>query len=227
MRGLNLHLGPAGKACHGHDDVAYDVLERRIVCNKATAGPDTVDNLADLARFADDGGTPAACGGGASVSNDIPCFNQPVLEFPVKNCALILGDCAKKKVRYQRCPRCAGLHKFDPLRFQNGTYCCEDCAKLDLTRHQSGATAMALQCACCGVGGNLGHMQGQTSKPRVRETHVLLVQCPDQWDAPLQYLRFCYRCYKVALVYYKTLPRKELFAKIQVRLADQVKKFSK
>lgn len=113
-----------------------------------------------------------------------------------------------------------GLHKFDPLRFQAGTYCCEDCARLDLTRHQSGAYAMSLQCACCGVGGNRGHIQGQTSKPRVQEQHTLLVECPDQLDEPLQYLRFCYRCYKIAKRHHMSLPRRELMAKIQSKQLD-------
>lgn len=113
-----------------------------------------------------------------------------------------------------------GLHKFDPLRFQAGTYCCEDCARLDLTRHQSGAYAMSLQCASCGVGGNMGHVQGQTSKPRVSDKHVLLVECPDQLDDPMQYLRFCYRCYKIAKRHHTTLPRRELMAKIHSKQVD-------
>jgi hypothetical protein len=79
---------------------------------------------------------------------------------------------------------------------------------------------MSLQCACCGVGGNRGHVQGQTSKPRVPDKLVLLVECPDQLDSPLQYLRFCYRCYKIAKRHHLTLPYRELMAKIQFNQLD-------
>ncbi len=105
-----------GKTCHGHEDVAYDVVNQQIVCNRsvvagstASSGTDEGD-LADLAKLVDSSTTTTAAsgGGGGGGGGDIPCFNQPVLQFPVKSCALILGDAAKKKVRYMRCPRCAG-----------------------------------------------------------------------------------------------------------------------
>jgi hypothetical protein len=66
----------------------------------------------------------------------------------------------------------------------------------------------------------MGHVQGQTSKPRVSDKHVLLVECPDQLDEPIQYLRFCYRCYKIAKRHHTTLPRRELMAKIHSKQVD-------
>jgi hypothetical protein len=66
----------------------------------------------------------------------------------------------------------------------------------------------------------MGHVQGQTSKPRVSDKHVLLVECPDQLDDPMQYLRFCYRCYKIAKRHHMTLPRRELMAKIHSKQVD-------
>jgi hypothetical protein len=117
-----------GKSCHGHEDVAYDVVNQQIVCNKglpslaaATSGggDDDGDAIADLAKLVggvnDDIASAAATGGGGG--GEIPCFNQPVLQFPVKSCALILGDSAKKKVRYMRCPRCAGKSKLPFFSF--------------------------------------------------------------------------------------------------------------
>jgi len=98
-----------GKSCHGHEDVAYDVLNRQIVCNRSVSGGGGGDGdegtLEDLAKLVDAESTSS---GAAGAGAEIPCFNQPVLQFPVKSCALILGDAAKKKVRYMRCPRCAG-----------------------------------------------------------------------------------------------------------------------
>ena len=95
-----------GKSCHGHEDVAYDVLNRQIVCNRSVCGDGDEGTLEDLAKLVDD--DPGTSSSAAAGATEIPCFNQPVLQFPVKSCALILGDAAKKKVRYMRCPRCAG-----------------------------------------------------------------------------------------------------------------------
>jgi len=231
-----------GKNCFGHKDVAYDVRRNVLICNKGK-NKSIEDKAAESVAVGIQ--TDKVKWKSERIRNkdmrlgfhDFPCNDQPVITIPLKTDMLILGKKAKKKIRLMNCPRCAGLHTFDPMRYHgDGTYCCEECAKDDLTRHQSGSVTMVYQCAYCGVGGPSGHMSGQTSKPRVRKEDVLMVMDipspmkPIQLIEPenqFQYLRFCHRCYTAAKHDSSNVTKKKLFENIRKRISDQMLKFEK
>lgn len=226
-----------GKRAFGHSDVAYDIQTRQIICNSKSKETST-----SVTRVMN-AGIPHSEVVSSSVRvqnknmrfafHGVSCKDRPVLQIPLKYHMLVLGGKAKKKYRMTRCPRCAGLHIFDPMRYKNGSYLCEECAKEDLTWTQSGSVVMAYQCSYCKVGGDQGHMLGQTSKPRVRKNDILLIMdVPSSGIYPLlepektfQYLRFCHRCYKIASRFHNVLTKDKIFEKIQQIISTQLKQY--
>jgi hypothetical protein len=212
-----------GRNCFGHRDVAFDARNQVIVCNKHG------DDLKAEVGFGSLAEKPTRPQDSKSGFHGYSCTNQPVLTIPLRNQMLVIGGKPKNRKRYMRCPRCAGLHIFDPMRYRAGTYCCPACAKDDLTRPESGAVTMVYQCAFCGVGGNMGHIHGQTSRPRVRPEDVLLVMdLPEtkttlDLDTTFQYMRFCHRCFKLARRYNYTLPKAQLWKKIENKISEQLR----
>jgi hypothetical protein len=105
------------------------------------------------------------------------------------------------------------------------SYCCEKCAADDLTRPESGAVTMAYQCAYCEVGGNRGHMQGQTSKARVRAEDVLLIMDINMnmdLNTTFQYMRFCHQCYKIARNYNYLLTKEQLWKQLKQKKSEYI-----
>jgi hypothetical protein len=231
-----------GRNFYGNNKVSFDLNKRLLICNRETdakiedmaanaiaAGikPSKLDYLDERTRNKDMRLGYHKC----------PCNDQPVLSIPVKNTMLVIGAKAANKIRYTRCPRCACLHLFDPARYQDGSYCCEECARDDLTRPQSGSFTMVYQCAFCRVGGAHGHMANQTSRPRLRPDDILLIVDVPTASTPtekyplyepyqmFQYLRFCHRCYKMAYkrYFYRTLPKSELWKKINSGIQEATK----
>jgi hypothetical protein len=163
----------------------------------------------------------------------LPCKEQSVLSIPLRSCMLVVkpkGNAAKT-FRYARCRLCACVHKFDMLR----DTVCLDCAREDLTRHESGSWTMVYQCSYCHSGGAFGHRAGQTSRPRVRPTDVLIVHnapivssysadltCLDP-EEQFQVLRFCHRCHQLAARYVNLLTKDKLFAKVRKKILEQTK----
>lgn len=197
-----------GRRKYGHQNVAYDLYSHQLQCNtKLTANEE------------DDGDN----------NGFISCRNQPVLCLPIRHCMLVIKskNNAASVTRYARCRRCACLHIFDAMRGQ----VCEDCAKDDLTRHESGAWTRVYQCAYCHVGGAFGHCAGQTSRPRVRHEDVLLVLNPIEPlmdpQEEFQMLRFCHRCYKLAKHDATRFVKARLFEKIRLKALEQTKNVSK
>lgn len=225
-----------GKNAFGHKDVAYELQTGTIICNRNSAKDDVLAKIGmgvlpenvqmkkervknrDM-RFA---------------YHEIPCDEQPVLRFSLKDRVFIVGTKNRKKQWYLRCPRCAGLHQFDPLRFHGGAYCCEDCAKEDLRRPESGSVTMVYQCAYCGVGGARGHMAGQTSRPRVRKEDILLVMDISDAKSPtfdplklFTYMRFCHSCYKIAKRYSYRVTKEQLFINLESQLRSSMLYYNK
>lgn len=224
-----------GRNCFGHKDVAYDALNKIIVCNRNNTNMTTKsveEGLDDVIEQYTR--TPR------STFHALPCANQPVLTIPLRNRILIVGGQLKKKTWYMRCPRCACLHIFDAIRYQSGTYCCQHCARDDLTRPESGGTTMAYQCAYCSVGGNMGHMHGQTSRARVKPNNVLLIMdipsAPPpslvhrkplplfDMDNVFTYQRFCHRCHNIARQRNYILPRVVLWKKVEAKITEQARR---
>jgi hypothetical protein len=232
-----------GKKCFGHRKITYDVQNKIVLCNQQKK--DMTDSITKSIAVGLQ--TEKIKWKTERVRNrdmrlgfhGYPCNNQPVFTIPLKMHMLLIGNKAKKIIRYTRCPRCACLHIFDPIRYQGCSYCCEECAKEDLKRSQSGSIIMTFQCAHCKVGGPSGHMAGQTSKPRVRKDDILIV-----FDAPkytkddfgiytkfepeqyFQYLRFCRKCYKAAKRYNYIVTKEQLMKNIQTKLTNDLKKYN-
>lgn len=226
-----------GKGAFGHRDVAFDLQTDTILCNRSSTKND--DMMAKIGMGVLPENVPLKK---ERVKNrdmrfayhEIPCDDQPAIRFALKDRIFILGNKNKKKQWYVRCPRCAGLHLFDPVRFHAGTYCCVDCAREDLRRPESGSVTMVYQCAFCGVGGARGHMVGQTSRPRVRKDDVLLVMDISTKENPtfdpltlFQYLRFCHACYKIARRYSYRVPKDQLFANLDSQLRNSLLHYNK
>lgn len=215
-----------GRHCFGHKKVAYDVRKQLIVCNRNNSNVTTKKVEEGL----DDVLEPVEA---RTAFHTITCNNQPVLTIPLRAYALIIGGKLKMKTRYMRCPRCACLHVYDPMRYHAGTYCCARCARDDLTRPESGAVTMVYQCAFCLAGGNTGHLQGQTSRPRVKPDNVLLIMTHSTHsgvldpDDAFQYMRFCHRCYSIAKRYYHVLPHELLWKKIQSKITENARRVAR
>jgi hypothetical protein len=231
-----------GKRAYGHKDVAYNLHTRQLVCNAkikdVVADPEQMIIETSETREEDD---EEEDGGGDKGTRQtpnnaalLPCKEQSVLSIPLRSCMLVVkpkGNAAKT-FRYTRCRLCACVHKFDMLR----DMVCLDCAREDLTRHESGSWTMVYQCSYCHSGGAFGHRAGQTSRPRVRPTDVLIVHNPPPppsmddddltWLDPeeqFQVLRFCHRCHQLAVRYVNLLTKDKLFAKIQKKILEQTK----
>lgn len=232
-----------GKNCFGHREVVYDLQNRIILCDKATKTTAT-DMLGTISTGLQTEKirqkTEKARNRDMRLGfHEYPCENQPVLTIPLHAHMILIGTKQKKKKRYTRCPRCACLHIFDAVRYRDGDYCCDECAKGDLRYQESGSFSMVYQCVYCRVGGATGHMSGQTSRPRVRPEDVLLVM-----DVPVyghgekgfpvyeprrqfQLLRFCHNCYKIAKQDNQRMPKTYLYKRIEKRIQEQLKMYNK
>jgi ribosomal protein L37AE/L43A len=232
-----------GKKCFGHRKVTFDVREKIILCNKAKKDISdciTKGIAAGLQTEKIKWKTERVRNRDMRLGfHGYPCNNQPVLIIPLKMHMLLIGNKAKKIIRYMRCPRCACLHIFDPTRYQGDSYCCEECAREDFKRHQSGSVVMTYQCSYCKVGGPSGHMAGQTSKPRVRERDILIVVDAPKYDKNdfgvynklepdqyFQYLRFCRKCYKAAKRFNYIVTKEQLMKNIETKLTSDLKRFN-
>lgn len=218
-----------GRRAYGHRNVAYNLHTHQLICNAKVKdnvevkdeNSDTDDSEDDNVEEHDDAYSPCSF---------ITCQEQPVLSIPLRSCMLVIkpkGNAAKT-YRYARCRQCACLHKFDMLR----NMLCIDCARDDLTRHESASWTMVYQCSYCHSGGAFGHRAGQTSRPRVRPEDVIIVYhvpklnedltCFDP-EEQFQTLRFCHRCHQFACRYAHLLTKDFLFTKIRQKILEQTK----
>lgn len=230
-----------GKRAYGHKDVAYNLHTRQLVCN-AKQKPEEENAVSASVPDQDDDDDNEE---GVSEVDDtqqktlpvfsstfISCQDQPVLSIPLRSVMLVVkpkgnAATAAKTFRYTRCRLCACVHEFDMLR----NMVCLDCAKEDLTRHESGSWTMVYQCSYCHSGGAFGHRAGQTSRPRVRPDDVLLVHhVPTKFDddclfldpeEQFQLLRFCHRCHQLAVRFVNSLTKERLFEKIHKKILKQ------
>jgi DNA-directed RNA polymerase subunit RPC12/RpoP len=144
----------------------------------------------------------------------IPC-GEPVLSVSLYGRALIWGNNADNKMRYQFCPNCASLHVFSTLNFsasETGHYRCAECARKELMH------VPAHECAYCG--------KKNIPKQAVMDT-TLMVTCPaldptDKLYDPIahpeqtmQRMYFCLRHYKVAVEHSGELTKQALWAHIK------------
>lgn len=220
-----------GRRAYGHRNVAYNLHTRQLICNaKVKDNVYDVDSDTDDDEEDDDDDEEDQSKPPPPPCVFITCQDQSVLSIPLRSCMLVIkpkGNAAKT-YRYARCRQCACLHKFDMLR----NMLCIDCARDDLTRHESASWTMVYQCSYCHSGGAFGHRAGQTSRPRVRPEDVIIVYhvpklnkdltCFDP-EEQFQTLRFCHRCHQFACRYAHLLTKDFLFTKIRQKILEQTK----
>jgi hypothetical protein len=148
----------------------------------------------------------------------IPCKDQPVLRIPLRGAMLVLGNSAKCKQYYMRCPKCACFHEFDYTRtVAESGYACRTCAAQDPIRIEYAIVNKipVMYCEYC------RSSNGCTEETRLR---VMCTERDPSWPAwtlqmdprhMIHWVQLCARCFRIGKRYAWTQPKDVLWRTLE------------